>query len=221
MSETQSALLRQYAQGCRFFASLLLDLPNEDLIKKMFEADALADHTASNEGDTDDAKRGSALIESYLQSCKNREVQEVLQEVSVDRTRLFCGLTKKGPRPPYESLYRGATDNMMVLSVVTSYREGRCKVSDRIKNAPDHLGIELSFVSELCDREADALERGDIAAAEETHEALTAFMNSHLGCWAPRFGDEMISFATTDFYRGTAYLLKSFIDEGKELLSAA
>jgi TorA maturation chaperone TorD len=92
-------------------------------------------------------------------------------------------------------------------------------MDESIKNAPDHLGVELSFLSELCEREASALENGDEDGAKATRELAASFMKDHPGRWATDFADEMLKFATTDFYRGIAYLLKSFVTEGKLLFA--
>jgi TorA maturation chaperone TorD len=220
MVESRVEMLRQYAQGCDFFASLLLDLPDEAFVEKMIKSGTTTKHESLFSDDMNDSDKGVLLVDTYIQSCRGKATQEILQEVAVDRTRLLCGLTVNGPRPPYESLYAGVTGNEAALSIAASYRAGKCRIAEHIKNAPDHLGVELSFIADLCAREADALECGDEGATKETRDISAAFMADHLGCWATSFGDEMISFSTTDFYRGVGHLLKSFISEGKTLLVA-
>ncbi len=221
MVESRIVLLKQYAQGCDFFASLLLDLPDDNLIDKIVKLDFVTDKNSSIDEDASDVHEGEFLLASYIQSCEGRDKQDILQEISVDRTRLLCGLTKNGPQPPYESLYRGAVANDTVLSVSSSYRAADCRVAKHIKDAPDHLGVEISFLSELCVREADALECGNESVAQEARRASAEFMSNHLGCWVSSFCVEMLTFATTNFYRAVAHLLKDFIDEGKLLLAVS
>jgi TorA maturation chaperone TorD len=59
---------------------------------------------------------------------------------------------------------------------------------------------------------------------EQTHTAIkllkaqSAFMQDHLGQWAPYFIDKAMEQVGTDFYRGHLLMLRSFIKTEQEIL---
>ena len=184
-----------------FFASLLLTLPDKDFVRKI-RGLALPDDGVP------------ALLKKYIEETKNLSDEEVLQEIAVDRTYLLRGLTENGPRPPYESLYLRVSPSETIGGVNVFYANNNYAVSPDIHEPGDYIGVELSFMKELCLLEASSdgeLKSGYLSRQKEFYE-------KHLGRWIKDWAREIITYAKTDFYRAIGHMLKDFIAEEEQVL---
>lgn len=75
---------------------------------------------------------------------------------------------------------------------------------------PDHMAVELTFMSVLCLKEAYALFHGLAKEQEVTREARRVFLGDHLGRWAGVFADG-VGAAGGPFWNAAAALLKEFV----------
>lgn len=142
--------------------------------------------------------------------------EAALQELSVDRTRLFKGLTPDGPTPPYQSLFRQEKRSDSLALISSIYHEAGFDPSLIARDAPDQLGIELIFMAFLLRRQiacTDGDEKWDLAAK--------AFFEKNLEPFALSFAKVMAGEARTDFFRGYAVLLECFIAEESGLMRLA
>lgn len=185
----------------RFFSHLFLVLPDEAFVERMLAYPA-------------DGSEGGALIAAWARACEGRPSQEVLTEVSVDRTRLFRGLIETGPVPPYESLFVGGSkDNAVaLLEVVEHYRKIGFEQTGGVHDSPEYLGVEMAFMDQALSKELEGLRSDDESVSESYRATGEAFITEHLG-WVSHYADEMYSCAQTGLYRGAALLLRSFIEE--------
>ena len=83
---------------------------------------------------------------------------------------------------------------------------------------PDHIGIELKFMSLLCYKEMEMWNKGKIESAFEVLERENDFLKFYLLAWTPFYLNEMEKEAETDFYKGVALLTKSFLYFDKEVI---
>lgn len=107
---------------------------------------------------------------------------------------------------PYESFYRRddrqieAGAQSPVARFYARYGFEADLAAARVLS-PDHLGVELEFVSVLCRREADAEAGGDIGYAARIREIQRAFLAEHLLVWAPIYLLAVRRNAWTSLYR--------------------
>ena len=123
-----------------------------------------------------------------------------------DFARLFVG-PGNPTAPPYESLYLGKEKILFeapTLNVRHFYRKFHLQIRDLNKIPDDHIGFELAFLSEICSQ----LQHGSNEDIQKLTGALRRFLDSHILLWSDQFADLVIEHARTDFYRGTAFLLK-------------
>ena len=66
---------------------------------------------------------------------------------------------------------------------------------------PDHLGLELSFLSFLLRCRENALQEGSPSGGTSIDQVITYFRREHLSQWAPRFGLLLEQRAGTLLYR--------------------
>ena len=134
----------------------------------------------------------------------------------VDYSALFLGpfgtLT-----PPYGSVYLENERRLMgdsTLAVKRIYAEAGVKQES--DGPPDHIAIELEFMSFLEQRISEAIAAGDQATADEFAAIETKFFFRYLAPWAPALASAIEKHAQQPFYRALGECLAGFIDAEKQ-----
>lgn len=137
------------------------------------------------------------------------ESDEPVEAISRDFAGIF--LRPDLHLAPYESLYnfppgdKPALWGKAALEAQTFYESAGLVLDDSITLIPDHLSVELLFMSYL-------IENGRI-------EGQRRFLEEHLFLWLPAYCDEILKHAETLFFRELANLLKEFIISEYELMN--
>ncbi len=163
-------------------------------------------------------KSGLDYIHTYQSLIKDRPDEEVLKELSVDRTRILRGTGHQDLKPPYEGLYKG--DQVVgesLLEVKRFYRNAGILPDDSVHETEDFLCVELDFMKQLCLREQDQWKSDGVASVTVATEHK--FLREHLGSWAGQFCERVEKHALTDFYKGCALILEAFITADMAYLS--
>lgn len=156
-------------------------------------------------------QEGVQQIRNYL---LNHDVQEdkVYNDLHWDYTRLFIGPYEL-PAPPWESAYLNQ-ERLLFQKETLAVRHAYLKYSflpvEFGHEADDHIGLELDFMfrlSELCLEDSD---KGQFSL-EQLFLDQTSFLQEHLLLWIPKFSQDLIKHAETDFYRGMGKLLQGFL----------
>ncbi|OGO23008.1 MAG: hypothetical protein A2144_12495 [Chloroflexi bacterium RBG_16_50_9] len=142
-----------------------------------------------------------------------------IESIQVDYSRLFVG-----PygllAPPYGSVY---LENKRML-IGDSTLDVRQKYADEglsinLKEAPDHIAIELEFMYFLIHKEVEAALMGNAAQAVDYIRKQRGFLEVHLARWVCDLTNRMAAKAETAFYRKLANLTKTFIEADTKNLS--
>ena len=168
-----------------------------------------------------DRLRSPALINAMLsagidpgEDFIRGESKSVLDCLAIDYTDLFHAAADR--IVPYEGIQTGKSDRLMgpaAHSVSEFLSQAGYVVLPESGELPDHISIELAFMSELVHREVEALEAGDSETAEHAALLQRRFLDEHLGRWAVRFAEKVRGTASTPFYRGMAELLGRFVTD--------
>ncbi|MBR1437309.1 MAG: molecular chaperone TorD family protein [Synergistaceae bacterium] len=149
---------------------------------------------------------GIKIINQFF-SDKNGNDDEMTSEVRWDFTQLFVGPYAL-PAPAWESVYR-SNEHLLYQDTAFEVRREYLKYNFIPKNYPheadDHIGFELDFMLQLS-RDNNALKDS------------MKFLKEHLTQWIPDFSRDIQKHALTEFYRGSAVVLKGFISEDFNLL---
>ena len=136
-----------------------------------------------------------------------------IDSLKVDYTRLFMG-----PygllAPPYGSVYLEKTRTVMGDSTMDAkqrYREAGLNLT--LKEAPDHVAIELEFMYYLIYREIEAITNHNESDAALYIKMQKDFLQNHLGKWVARFTDNIAANAETVFYQKLAHITESVVAE--------
>lgn len=201
-----------------FLGAHFTTLPDAAFVERMRSEDftSMLEALVNDESVEADVATGASLMGAYLEKTREDDVPQLAEELGVDRTRLYRGVTPAyGPPPPYETVWtrsRAGQDIGILQTLAGLYREQGLAPSPDLKERLDYIGVELDFMRELALREAAAWESGKPETAATWVEAQQAFMNEHLGEWAPAFIEKALEWAKTDFYKGHLHMLRGFIE---------
>ncbi len=208
---------RNQASVYSFMATLLNERPDETFVKNLKAAGgdficALAEE-AGLTGGLAQAFRDMA---KYVEEKRSRPGHEVQQDLAVDWTRLFRGVSPAySPMPPYEASFMGdgTNDVQLIQGVDQLYRSNGLTISNDYNDRPDYIGLEFSFLQYLAEAEAQAWQNGDADLACSHQEAAKAFLRQHLGAWINTFTAPAMRFAKTGFYHGFLQLCERVVAE--------
>lgn len=129
-----------------------------------------------------------------------------------DYVRLFIG-PFKALAPPYGSVYLESDRRLMGESTVDA---AACYAEDGLTNTlrepPDHIIVELEYLSFLAGRGLSADSIGNEQAADYWADREQRFLATHIARWAPAFCRDVETHAETAFYRTLAQTTHSFIE---------
>ena len=200
-----------------FLATLLNERPDAALVQNLKTAggdfiSGLADEASL----TGPVAEGFRDMAKYVDENKSQPDAAVQQDLAVDWTRLFRGLSPAySPMPPYEASFVDAPGNEVELiqRVNDAYRANGLLVSNDFNERPDYMGLELSFLEHLADAEAQAWEESNPELATSYQNTGKVFLHEHLATWADRFIEPAMGFARTDFYHGFLKLCRGVVAE--------
>ncbi len=142
---------------------------------------------------------------------------ECLQPLAVDYAKLFVG-----PygllAPPYGSVYLedGRFMGDSTVAVRTLYDQEQLALV--VKDAPDHIAMELEFMHFLILRLIEAAESSDTEQVSIYRQKQRSFLAVHLGGWIPQFTENIEKHAQTSFYRTLGRATRIFVAEDMESL---
>jgi TorA maturation chaperone TorD len=150
--------------------------------------------------------------------------KELLEDLAIEYTRLFVGPGKH--IPPYESVHHkkegvqsGQLWGELTAEVKRVIESSGLEYKSDFTGMPDHISVELEFMQQVVQREAQAWEADDDKTALLCLKNEKKFVDEHLFCWIPDFCEKVIKVAELPFYREIARLTQTFMDFEKEELN--
>ena len=216
-----SATMAEIAGGRANLYDLLVGvfghLPDKNLIMKI-KSRGLQNLLDSCYGlDNSRFKSGVDYIKSYQSNMELKPDEEILTELSVDRTRILRATGHTNLKPPYEGLYKNNENiGASFLEVKGFYRKAGLLPDETVHEPPDYLCIELDFMKNLCRREQ--AQWSSAVGVTETVANEEKFLREHLGSWVGEFCSQAEKHALTDFYRGFLAILDAVVSMDMEYL---
>jgi TorA maturation chaperone TorD len=195
-----------------FLAKLLNTPPNLELVRGLRQTDFVSMAASKKEVGATDIARALEEVSGYFMNAAEKPEKEVQQDLAVDWTRLFRGVSPNyGPPPPYEAVYHQTHLALpeLLMKILSSYHEGGVTVEKDAANRPDYIGVEFEYLQFLGEHEIEDLKQGDREEANRYRECAAHFLEDHLGQWAGLFCDKAIPMARTDFFLGILHLIKA------------
>lgn len=127
---------------------------------------------------------------------------------------------------PYETFYTredGMIESGGSNPVVQIYNDYGYRVDlDKARVvSPDHIGVELEFMSMLIDAQKRAEDDDDIKAVKRLKDEQKRFLEEHILAFAPLYLINVAEQARTPFYKDAAKLALEFLMEDYEYLNRA
>ncbi len=144
---------------------------------------------------------------------------------------------------PFEDVYRGQRQDGnqergpllgdRAVSVKTFYRAAGANLESTCKELPTHIGIELLFMSFLCEQEANSRDHvGDEEVGSTVEEVLDGkeavaaiyrqwqikFLHEHITDWFPQLDEAIGKNARSSFYRIVSKISSVFLNVDKDYL---
>jgi TorA maturation chaperone TorD len=113
--------------------------------------------------------------------------------------------------PPYESFYldpQGQARGIIAGQLEAEYTNAGLAMASSLQDMPDHISVELEFMSFLCAGEVKARETTNEADNMQVRIRQRAFLNEHLVRWFPQFARRITDAAPESLYSvitATAY----------------
>jgi len=157
-------------------------------------------------------ENGLKLVHPYL-SKKVHAFEKDFLNLSKDWTHLFRGVDKRGPLPPYESLYRtGKLQEKPAQDIHRLFSKMGVHVPEEWHQPLDYIGVELDFMRLLCEKEREGWEKHGGDSILEVVKIEESFLENHVGLWIFSFCEKMMEQAREDFYQGIARLTKGLVE---------
>ena len=161
----------------------------------------------------------SALKEGFPEAAASSERMELAilehsnEDLSVEYARLFLGPFEL-KAPPYGSIYLDKGKIVMgdsTVEVLKLYQEAGLLMDVDFRDMPDHITAELEFMYYLIYKEAEALGKSDMDAAEDMLRRQKAFFEKFLSPFALQFCAKLKEGAGDSFYMALSKCLDAFI----------
>ena len=135
-----------------------------------------------------------------------------LESLKIDYTQLFVGPFKL-LAPPYGSFYFEDSRIMgeSTIDVRKWYEKEGLDVV--IKDAPDHIAMELEFMYYLVAKQTQATNEQNLQNIQLYQQKQKTFLCSHLARWVPGFAENVQKYAQTEFYMKLAQLTEMFLQK--------
>ncbi len=111
--------------------------------------------------------------------------------------------------PPYESCYRGRSESdygnlwgSVTVEVLDAYRQAGFEVeyAGPYVFAPDHIGLELAFMSNLFDAELGCKVSNGMEEAERLEAIRRPFLEDHLSAWVDAYANDVVMSPASNLY---------------------
>lgn len=162
----------------------------------------------------EELRNGLKTLSGYVNSLKERDLEQVRLELAVEYANLFLGVKGKVPHPS-ESAYRSKDHLIMqepMDKVLRAYWDAGVDKEKKFKEPADHIAIELQFMAYLCRKTAETLGKNEKDEARKYLKMQKDFLKKHLSLWVSPFVKDILETAEVDFYKGVAIITKRFVE---------
>lgn len=157
--------------------------------------------TADSELEAAFAPRSGALV---------LNVENAMEALEADYLSAFELDAPKRVVSLYEGSYAGGYDRSAILLEVKSfYQHFGLAISDKTREAEDHLAAELEFMQFLAIKQAIA--EADNTDSAPYRRAQRDFLERHMAVWLPRLAIAVAE-VDSDFYRTLAWLSAAVVE---------
>ena len=130
---------------------------------------------------------------------------------------------ESAPCKPYESVYvdKGESGSGWLLACLEKeYGSAGLAISPSLKDLPDHVAVEMEFMSFLCGQETDLWGKEATKDGIQILERQAGFLKKHLNRWLPQWTRRVETMDGAGIYAVVAETARIFTSHDQDLLSA-
>ena len=205
-----------------FFAAVYLRPPTPSLMRYLLAENFLEELTSLF---------GEEIVADLRKIAADTHPDSDFAAVDQEYMNLFAVPTGRYVTP-FEDVYRGVGSQGMLqrgpllgeraIAARRKYRTAGADMDRECRELPTHIGVELSFMSFLCDRQAAAMHdeeeqklptdvKRTVADSVRYRELQVKFLNEHLNAWFPQLSRSIQTNAKSPFYRCLALITEAFL----------
>ena len=146
--------------------------------------------------------------------------QASLESLAVEHARLFIGPFHL-VAPPYGSLYLDDAKTVMGEStgkVSAFYGSCGLHLEDDFHEMPDHIAVELEFLSFLVHRQRESVSAGDPGETNRFAGLQRSFLDRFLLPWLPPFTRSILEGTESPFYQAIARCTETYVTGDRDTL---
>lgn len=138
----------------------------------------------------------------------NADKEALLLEMEKDYTWMCFASKPRRLVYLFESVYNeGKLYDESTFSIARLYYEAGLKVEEDFRLPPDHIAVELEFMSFLCFKEMEGIRAGDSRIRDYAAELQNRTLDEHLRRFALTVAGNLGKHAKTSFYQVTAQVM--------------
>jgi putative dimethyl sulfoxide reductase chaperone len=162
----------------------------------------------------------AACLRSLREECGDPGIDPaaLLLEIEKDYTRM-CFASK--PRLVYlfESVYKeGKLYDESTFQIARLYYDAGLKMEEAFTLPPDHIAVELEFLSFLNFKQAEGIRANDRKIEDYAADLQKKVLEDHLCAFALSLSEKLGAHARTNFFRTVAGVMKAFFSEPANLV---
>jgi len=216
VSELEAIEAGERERTYSFLASLCLKPPSDSLISMIKDGSILSVFQDNDEGCGKGISSPYGLSE-FVRQADNMD--NLKDELEAEHTALFV---LPSDVLPHEAVYLDRDKRLggrVTISVGQFYEKAGANIQEGCTQMPDHLGMELEFMSFLCKIERESWERTEIESLQKCVELQKAFLEEHLLKWGYQCCEKLIEKATYGFYKAVASFIMKFMKSEEEYIA--
>lgn len=187
-----------------FLSWLYLEGPPEELVRDLINGRFQLEYRNK------EIEEGVKILKEWAASVQ--DMKEGYLDAQDEFARLFIG-PGKPMVSPYQSVYEeGAPYGRATLRMKEIYAEAEVSKGGDVKEAEDHIGMELAFMGLICNRISSLADKEEILRNLRLQKK---FLNEQLLKWVPRFCEDILKSERAFLYRGVAMLTLGFLEDEK------
>jgi TorA maturation chaperone TorD len=186
------------------------ELPQEfiaEIPQKMKPLLAVSENISKSE-----SKRAIKELIQFTDTLPSQDLKAIETKLAADYARLFLSINKVPPHPS-ESTYREGTPMQYYRDeVLRTYWSHGVDKTKEFTEPEDHIAVELSFLTYLCQKAIDAMSGENIQEAAQYIREQKNFIEMHLMKWVPKLVKDILNTAQTPFYKAIAVITEEYIE---------
>lgn len=149
--------------------------------------------------------------------CEKAQEESKILDLKRDWTKLFRGISPiYGPTAPYGLLYFKGNSNEAMSDIAALYIDGGYDHFLEVQDLVDYIGIGFHYLSFVLLQMVQMQKENQKVEFDRLGLCADRYFDCYFSDWIPKFCEEALKFAKTDFYKNVLDLAEEVIEGLKQ-----